>query len=148
MKRFSIASEGYNIDEVNRFIDIVIKRLEKEHNDNLLSQRKISSLEEELKREKEKKHGSDDRISEAILAAQSASDRMRTLAREEAKMIVEEARNNANSIVHEALLTAEKTEMEANLLRKNVTVYKDRIKNIIKAQLELADELDKYDLSK
>ena len=29
MKRFTIAHEGYNIDEVNRFIVIVIKRLEK-----------------------------------------------------------------------------------------------------------------------
>ena len=29
MKRFSIVENGYDIDEVNRFIDIVIGRLEK-----------------------------------------------------------------------------------------------------------------------
>ena len=29
MKRFTVVNEGYNMEEVNRFIDIVIKRLEK-----------------------------------------------------------------------------------------------------------------------
>ena len=36
MKRFTIVQNGYNIEEVNRFIDIVIKRLEKLNNDNSL----------------------------------------------------------------------------------------------------------------
>ncbi|MGN1342389.1 MAG: DivIVA domain-containing protein [Bacilli bacterium] len=142
MKRFTITHEGYNIEEVNRFIDVVIKRLEKLNNDNSLLQMKISSLEEELKKEKV----SEAKVSEAILAAQQTSDRIKSLAREEANMIVEEARNNANSIVHEALLNAEKTEHEAMILKKNITVYKNRVKNIIKSQLELADDLDKYDL--
>lgn len=142
MKRFTITSEGYNIDEVNRFIDVVIKRLEKLNNENSSLQMKISSLEEKLKSEKEEEV----KLSSAILAAQQTSDRIKSLAREEANMIVEEARNNANSIVHEALLTAEKTEQEAMFLKKNITVYKNRIKNIIKAQLEIADDLDKFDL--
>ena len=142
MKRFTINSEGYNIEEVNRFIDVVIKRLEKLNNENTSLQLKISSLEEKLKSEKQEEV----KLSEAILAAQQTSDRIKSLAREEANMIVDEARNNANSIVHEALLTAEKTEHEAMLLRKNITVYKNRVKNIIKAQLEIAEELDKFDL--
>lgn len=142
MKRFTITNNGYNIDEVNRFIDVVIKRLEKLNNENSLLQMKISSLEEELKKEKI----NEAKMAEAIMAAQSTSEKIKSLAREEANVIVEEARNNANSIVHEALVNAQKTENEASLLRKNIVVYKNRIKNIIKAQLELADELDKYDL--
>ena len=34
MKRFSIVEKGYNIDEVNSFIDLVIKRLEELSDDN------------------------------------------------------------------------------------------------------------------
>ena len=141
MKRFTIVQNGYNVEEVNRFIDIVIKRLEKLNNDNSLLQVKISSLEEQLKEKKVEEV----KLSEAILAAQQTSDRIKTLAREEANMIVE-AKSNANSIVHEALLNAEKTEHEAMLLKKNITVYKNRVKNIIKSQLEIAEDLDKYDL--
>ncbi len=142
MKRFTIVSEGYNVDEVNRFIDVVIKRLEKLNNENTILQMKISSLEERLRSEKTEEV----KLSEAILAASQTSDRIKSLAREEANMIVEEARNNANSIVHEALLTAEKTEHEAALLKKNITVYKNRVVNIIKSQLEIAEDLDKYDI--
>lgn len=142
MKRFTITSEGYNVEEVNRFIDVVIRKLEKLNNENSLLQMKVSSLEEKLKSEKKEEV----KLSEALIAAQETSDKMKSLAREEANMIVEEAKNNANAIVHEALLNAEKTEHEAMLLKKNVTVYKNRIKNIIKAQLELANELDKFDL--
>ena len=125
MKRFTIVQNGYNVEEVNRFIDIVIQRLEKLNNDNSLLQVKISSLEEQLKEKKVEEV----KLSEAILAAQQTSDRIKTLAREEANMIVEQAKNNANSIVHEALLNAEKTEHEAMLLKKNITVYKNRVKN-------------------
>ena len=142
MKRFTVVNEGYNIEEVNRFIDIVIKRLEKMNNENTMLQAKISSLEEKLKEEKV----SEIKVPEAIMAAKETSDRIKSLAREEANMIVDEARNNANAIVHEALLNAEKTEHEAMLLKKNITVYKNRVKNIIKSQLEIAEDLDKYDL--
>ena len=123
MKRFTIVQNGYNVEEGNRFIDIVIKRLEKLNNDNSLLQVKISSLEEQLKEKKVEEV----KLSEAIIAAQ-------------------QTKNNANSIVHEALLNAEKTEHEAMLLKKNITVYKNRVKNIIKSQLEIAEDLDKYDL--
>ena len=37
MKRFTVVNEGYNMEEVNRFIDIVIKRLEKLNNENAIS---------------------------------------------------------------------------------------------------------------
>ena len=53
MKRFTIVQNGYNVEEVNRFIDIVIKRLEKLNNENAMLQTKISSLEEKLKEEKD-----------------------------------------------------------------------------------------------
>ena len=43
MKRFTIVNNGYNVDEVNRFIDVVIKRLEKLNSDKALMQMKISS---------------------------------------------------------------------------------------------------------
>lgn len=142
MKRFSITSEGYNIEEVNRFIDIVIKRLEKLNSENVLLEKKVADLEMKLKEEKT----SEAKLSEAIIAAGETSERIKSLAREEANLIVEQARTNANSIVHEALLTAEKAEREAMILRKNVTVYKNRVKNIIKSQLEIVDDLDKYDL--
>lgn len=150
MKRFSIVQNGYDVDEVNRFIDIVIRRLEKLDEENKKSLAQIDKLQKELKLQNQQQQNSfvknEDNISKALLAAQEASERMRTVAKEEARLLVEDAKRNANSIIHEALVEAAKTENEASLLRKNITVYKNRVKNILKAQLEIAEELDKIEL--
>ena len=61
-------------------------------------------------------------------------------------MIVDEAKSNANSIVHEALVKAEKVEYERIALEKNITVYKERIKSLLEAQLKIADDLDQIEL--
>ena len=106
MKRFSIVENGYDVDEVNRFIDIVIGRLEKLNAENTAYVAKIEKLNEKL--QNVKPAGDEGRLEKAILAVQETADRMREMSREEARLIVEEAKNNANSIIHEALIKAEK----------------------------------------
>ena len=88
----------------------------------------------------------DDKLSRVILAAEDAADKMKKLANEESTMLIEDAKRNANAIIHEALLEAEKTQSETALLRKNITVYKNRVKSLLEAQLEIADELDSIKL--
>lgn len=143
MKRFSIVNNGYDVDEVNRFIDIVIGRLEKLNAENASYIAKIDNLTKKLQ---DSKHNDNERLEKAILAVQDTSDRIKEMAKEEARMIVEEAKNNANSIVHEALVNAEKTEQERMLLEKNMKIYKARIKSLIEAELNLANDLDKIEL--
>ncbi len=142
MKRFNVVSNGYDISEVNRFIDVVINRLDKLNKENEHYIKEIADLKEQLEENKRV----DEKLSKAIIAAQETSDRMKQLAKEEATLIIDDAKRNANAIVHEALVEASKTENEAALLRKNITVYKNRVKNILKSQLEIAEDLDKLEL--
>lgn len=143
MKRFSIVQNGYDIDEVNRFIDIVIRRLEKLDNENKSYLKEIEILNNKLK-EKDTTPNID--ISKTLQTLEEVSNKVRSNAKEEARLIVEEARKNANAIINEALIEAARTENEASLLKKNITVYKNRVKNILKSQLEIAEELDKVEL--
>jgi len=134
MKRFSIVNNGYNIEEVNNFIDIVIKKLEKlsQDNNNYLMQL------ENLKKQNE--INLDVRVSKALIAAQETTDKMKELAKEEANLIIKEAKDNASAIVNEALINAQKTEQEYQLLKKKYNVYKTRVESLVKAQLELLEE--------
>lgn len=145
MKRFSIVEHGYNVDEVNRFIDIVIGRLEKLNAENASYIAKIDKLNVKLQ-ERNTQNIDTNKLEKAILAVQETNDKMKEVAREEARIIVEEAKNNANSIVHEALINAEKTEQERMLLEKNMKIYKERVKSLVEAQLRLVDDLDKINL--
>ena len=143
MKRFSIVQNGYDIDEVNRFIDIVIRRLEKLDNENKSYLKEIEILNNKLT-DKDTTPNID--ISKTLQALEEVSNKVRSNSKEEARLIVEEARKNANAIINEALVEAARTENEASLLKKNITVYKNRVKNILKSQLEIAEELDKVEL--
>ena len=134
MKRFSIVNNGYNITEVNEFIDIVIKKLEKlsiENNDYLKQL-------EELKSNRDK--NIDMKVARALVAANETTDRMKELAREEASLIVKEAKDNASAIVHEALINAQKQEQEYQLLKKKYNVYKSKIESLAKSQLSLIED--------
>ena len=143
MKRFSVVEKGYDIDEVNRFIDIVISRLEKLNTENSTYLAKIDSLNKKLN---ESNNVDSNKLEKALLAIQDTSDRIKELAKKESDMILEEAKNNANSIVHEALIKAEKTEQERMILEKNIKVYKEKIKNTLLSQLELIDDIDSIEM--
>lgn len=149
MKRFSIVQNGYNIDEVNNFIDIVIRKLEKlsADNNNYLMQleqlkKQVATSNEPPKQEisKEPTYNMDKKIATALIAAQETTEKMKSLAKEEAELIIKEAKENANAIVHEALVNAQKTEQETELLKKNYNVYRAKIESLVKAQLELIAE--------
>lgn len=142
MKRFTIKENGYDVEEVNKFVDIVIRKLEMMKNENDTYKAKITSLEKKL----EDVGSIDKKLSSAILAADDAAEQMKRLAKAESTMMIEDAKRNANAIIHEALLEAEKTQNEAATLRKNIVVYKNRVTSLLKAQLEIADELDSIKL--
>ena len=147
MKRFSIVNNGYNIDEVNNFIDIVIRKLEKLSADNSNYFMQLEALKKQvasnatLKQSKQPEH--DKTIAKALIAAQETTDKMKQLAKEEADLIIKEAKENANAIVHEALVNAQKTEQEYQLLKKNYNVYKTKVESLVKAQLELLEDDNK-----
>ena len=142
MKRFSIVDKGYNIDEVNSFIDIVIRRLEELSDDNNKYLLELEKLKKKVNNGDVRNNNTDvDRkVSKALIAAQETTDKMKELAREEADLIVREARENANAIIHEALIDAEKKEQELEVLKKNYNVYRTKMESLVKAQLELLKE--------
>ena len=57
--------------------------------------------------------------------------------------MIEDAKRNASRIINNALIKAEKVEMEAENLKRQVERYKKRYKNILEEQL---DEIEKFEL--
>lgn len=142
MKRFTIVENGYDVNEVHRFIDIVISKLEKLSAENASYVTQIEELNLKLKENKP----NNEKLEKAILAVQETADRIKEISKEEARIIVEEAKNNANSIIHEALIRAEKIEHDNMLLEKNMKIYKERVKSLLETQLRIAENLDKIEL--
>ncbi|MCI8444981.1 MAG: DivIVA domain-containing protein [Bacilli bacterium] len=152
MEKFTRTLRGYDPVEVNSFLDKVIKQVELmvgELNEKDEKLARLSSMEKEnelLKQKLEQYRRTEETMNKAIMMAQKTSDQMRIAAHNEAEAILDDAKRNANRIVNEALLRAEKTEHEANMLKRNINIFKRRLRSIIEAQLELVDEIDQVDM--
>ena len=151
MEKFTRTLRGYNPDEVNHFIDQVISQVEIMVNDIKSKNKKIaelSSLEEENAKLKEKLatyERMEGTLNRAILMAEKTSEQIKLSAHQESETIINDAKRNANRIVNDALLRAEKTEMEADMLRRNITIFKRKLKSIIEAQLDMVNDIEKVD---
>lgn len=151
MEKFTRTLRGYDPDEVNHFIDQVISQVEIMVNDIKSKNKKIaelSSLEEENAKLKEKLatyERMESTLNRAILMAEKTSEQIKLSAHQESETIINDAKRNANRIVNDALLRAEKTEMEADMLRRNITIFKRKLKSIIEAQLDMVNDIEKVD---
>ena len=138
MEKFNVTSNGYDVNEVNGFVNKVTNEYE-----NMLN--KLKARDQELTELRTKlKHFEDieTTLNKAMLIAEDSSNQMKRVAREEAELIIDEAKKNASHIVNDALIKAEKTEMEADSLRRSLKIYKARIKQVVEEQLNMVDDVD------
>jgi cell division initiation protein len=137
-KEFSKGFRGYDEDEVNEFLDQVIKDYE-------LLLREKKELEEKLKEQTEKLgHFSsiEETLNKSIVIAQEAGEEVKRNAQKEAKLIIKEAEKNADRIINEALSKARKIALEIEDLKKQSKVFRTRFKMLLEAQLDLLNSDD------
>ena len=151
MEKFNRALRGYDPEEVNAFLDQVITQVEKMIAEGKEKDKKIyelQHLEQEnihLKEKLEQYERMESTLNKAIIMAQKTSEQIKVSAIKESETLIEDAKTNASRIVNEALLRAEKTEMEANMLRRNINVLKRRLKDIIQSQMDAINDIEKVD---
>lgn len=149
MEKFSKTLHGYNPTEVNKFLDDIIGKVEDLVNETKERDTKIIELQKEnqaLKQKLLQYERMEGTLQKAIVMAQKTSEQIKITARSESETMLEDAKGKANRIINEALLKAEKAEQEANMLRRNINIFKRRVKDIINAQMEVVDEMDDIDL--
>ncbi len=152
MEKFSRVLRGYDPDEVNSFLDKVIAKVEamiKEIEDKDKQIASYKELEEENKKLNDKvAHFArmEDNLKRAILMSEKTSEQIKLTAYQERDIIVSDAKKNANRIVNEALLKAEEIEKETDNLRRNLIVFKRRLRENLETQLELVDDIEKIDI--
>jgi len=137
-KEFGKGFRGYNEDEVNEFLDQIIKDFEL-----LLKDKK--ELEDKLKSSSERVgHFTtiETTLQKSIVIAQEAAEEVRRNSQKEAKLIVKEAEKNADRIVNEALSKARRIALEIEELKKQSKVFRNRFKMLVEAQLDLINTDD------
>ena len=133
MKKFDTVFRGYDKTQVHQFLDNVIKNYEL-----LLDKSKKTEEENKLLKEQIAYYQRiEDTMNRAIYTAESAGDQIKSSARRE-----------ANTLINDALLKAEKAQNHADQLRRNTNILKRRLRQIIENQLEVIEEMDKVDFDR
>ncbi|HSP20762.1 MAG TPA: DivIVA domain-containing protein [Planococcus sp. (in: firmicutes)] len=137
-KEFGRGFRGYQEDEVNEFLDQIIKDYE-------MLMRDKKELEDRLKQTDERVgHFTtiESTLQKSIVVAQEAAEEVRRNSQKEAKLIVREAEKNADRIVNESLTKARRIAMEIDELKKQSKVFRNRFRMLVEAQLDLIDTDD------
>ncbi|BCJ86055.1 DivIVA domain-containing protein [Effusibacillus dendaii] len=134
-KEFSRSFRGYNEDEVNEFLDHVIKDYEAVLRDKKNLEEKVAQLKESLARFE----NIEESLSKSILVAQEAAEEVKANARKEAQLIVKESEKNADRIVNEALMRSREIQMEIENMQRQAAVYRSRFRSLLQAQIELLE---------
>lgn len=144
-KTFGISFYGYNKNEVNEFMNNVKNEYEsmldklKKTNEEMKKLREDNS---KLQGELEQYKNIEGALRRTLVLAEESNQTIRKSANDESQVILEDAKKNASRIINDALLKAQKIQDDADNIKRDTIVYRNRVMNIIKEQKEL---LDKYD---
>ena len=132
-KEFARRIRGYDEDEVNEFLDQIIKDYESVIRENKELGNQLIAMQERLD------HFSniEETLSKTIIVAQEAADELKNNAKKEAQLIIKEYEKNADRIINDALGKSRKIALEVEELKKQASIYRTRFRSLVEAQLEL-----------
>ena len=136
MDKFDRKLLGYDINQVNQFVDDTIIKV-----DLMINKMKSKDLEiEKLKDELDYYKNNENTINQTINIEEPKVIK-------ESDKIINKAKDNANKIINDALEKAEELENESQRLRRNILIYKTNMQDILEEQYKLIDDLDKVELN-
>ncbi|MDE5413042.1 DivIVA domain-containing protein [Alkalihalobacterium chitinilyticum] len=143
-KEFTRGFRGYDEDEVNEFLDQIIKDYEAVLREKKEMFERVQDLDGKL----EHYNKIEETLNKSILVAQESAEEVRRSAQKEAQLIVKEAEKNADRIINDALTKSRKVMMEIEELKKQASVYRMRFKMLVEAQLEMLQTDDWDEITK
>ncbi|MGO4927200.1 DivIVA domain-containing protein [Fundicoccus sp. Sow4_F4] len=141
-KEFESKFRGYDIDQVNDFLDVVRVDYEKALDENEIFKRKLADSEEKLEYFAQLQ----DSLNSSIMVAQDAAERLKQNARKEAELILFEAEREADRVINEASEQAKRIYNENEELKRNSGIYRQRLTQIIESHLSMIQDKEFVEL--
>lgn len=126
-KSFSTKMRGYNQDEVDDFLDMIVRDYEDSIAKNRELEKALKHSEEKLEYFNELKEA----LNQSIVVAQDTADKVKSSASKESEVIVTSAQNRADELISNAM-------QKAHLL---TTTAEDKAKEILTDATEKARQL-------
>ena len=152
-KKFNTKMRGYNIDEVNDFLDQVTKDYQILKDENERLNEKVKKISVELTNYDNHK----DALNSSILVAQEAADNLRKQANRDAEETIAVAQSKANELIENATSEANRAITESsketaalaistNDYREQLKSFRQKMIGMLESQLDFAKNSEWTDL--
>ena len=127
---------SYDKEEIKEILDYAIRKVEQNISTIKDQQIEIDRLKKELEISRNIPYNYNYEKEEQI------KKELKENAKKEAELIINEARNNANKIINDALIETQKLDMRKEMLEKNIKQLKSKVREVLTKQFELIDEIE------
>ena len=135
-KKFSKKINGYNVDEVDDFLDQVTLEYEKLYKENNEYKEKVEQAEKDL----EHYRNVEKTLQNTLVMAQTTADDIKSMAQKQAEQIIRDAQSEARHSVDD--LNQQEIEMTRKIeeMKKQFEVYKAKMEALLISQLEMLQD--------
>lgn len=137
-KRFAKTIKGYNVEEVDEFLDEVTLEYEKLYKENSEFKIEVETLNKNLEHYKNVEHT----LQNTLVMAQTTADDIKAMAQKRADEIVKDAQSEARRSVDELNKDEFDITRRTEDLKKQFNVYKAKMEALLISQLELLQDKD------
>jgi len=128
---------GYNVDEVDEFLDEITTDYERLYKEN----KSLKENTEELHNDVGQYKNIESTLQNTLVIAQKTADEIQAVAKQQAEQIIKDAEYQAKTKVDELNTQIMIKEKEIEELKKQFNVYKAKMESLLISQLELIKDM-------
>ena len=128
---------GYNVDEVDDFLDEVTIAYEKLYKENAT----LKSSTEELSSNMGQYKNLESTLQNTLIMAQKTADEIQSIAKQQAEQIIKDAEYTARASLEELNVQIVTKQKEFAEIKKQADVYKAKMESLLISQLELLKDV-------
>ncbi len=135
-KEFKTSLRGYNQDEVDEFLDEVMRDYEALMRENDELRQNTSGMGEKLEQYRTLEHT----LQNTLVVAQGTAEEMKAAARKEAELVVREAEARARELIQKAEADVKRQQEDLERLKRESDQFRARVRSLLESQLALLKE--------
>jgi len=129
---------GYNVEEVDDFLDEITVDYEKAYKENSELRMKVDELNSKLEHYK----NIENTLQDTLVMAQSTAEEVKNVAKQKAEQIINEAQSSIVKNISELEQEILNKKREQDELKKQFDIYKAKMESLLISQLELLKEIN------
>ncbi|WIW71816.1 DivIVA domain-containing protein [Anaerosinus gibii] len=137
-KEFKRSFRGYNEDEIDEFLDRVVKDYEQLYRENV----DLKDSIDKLKTKVEHFQHLENTLHNTLVVAQETAEEVKLNAKKEAELIIKEAKVTGQRLLDEANLKVKEKMTEYEEINQRSQLYRTRMRTLVLTQLELLKDSD------